>query len=37
MKPFRMKDALYTLGWTAVFLLVRYVDVAQWMGSHVMR
>ena len=37
MKPFRMKDALYTLGWIAVFLLVRYVDVAQWMGSHVMR
>ena len=37
MKPFRMKDALYTLGWTCVFLLVRYVDVAQWMGSHFVR
>ena len=37
MKPFRMKDALYTLGWTCVFLLVRYVDVAQWLGSHVVR
>lgn len=35
--PFRWKDLCYTLGWTAVFILLRYVDVAQWMGNLLVR
>ena len=32
-KPFRGKDAAYMIGWILVFLLVRYVNVAQLLGS----
>lgn len=32
-KPFRTKDAAYMIGWILLFLLVRYVNVAQLLGS----
>ena len=37
IKPFRPRDALYMIGCAAAFLLLRYVRVAQLLGSAIVR